>query len=161
MTLWLLTSRQKDAIAEARALVGSTLCDEPAQDHIERPQPPSGATLIGGMTIPDAVTLLPPVNKLLKMNRHKQTELKRRIKAIGFPQLLDLPRVERPYIRALRLSTVEPDWDSAWPKWGVDLFTKRGIIADDKPKVLKLDHWWEPGPRGKSVGYFEIWEREK
>jgi hypothetical protein len=92
------------------------------------------------------------------------------------------PLSGRPMARALRLSSVEPDRDSGWPKVPVDRLCvgKRqkpkhlrpevwralasrmppvglGWLRDDRPSALDLRAWWEPAPPGQGLVYLELW----
>jgi hypothetical protein len=92
------------------------------------------------------------------------------------------PLPGRPTVRALRLSSVEPDRDSGWPKVPVDRLCigkrKRprnvrpdvwralvaqmppvglGWLRDDRPSALDLRAWWEPAPPGEGLVYLELW----
>jgi hypothetical protein len=88
-------------------------------------------------------------------------------------------------VRALRLSSTEPDRDSGWPKVPVDrlcigkrMRPKRvrlevwralaarmppvglGWLRDDRPSALDLRAWWEPAAPGEGLVYLELWTGE-
>jgi hypothetical protein len=88
-------------------------------------------------------------------------------------------------VRALRLSSVEPDRESGWSKVPVDRLCigKRqrprnlrpdvwralaarmppvglGWLKDDRPSMLDLRAWWEPAPPRRGLVYLELWTGE-
>jgi hypothetical protein len=71
----------------------------------------------------------------------------------------------RPYVRCVRLSSVEPDKYSDWAKVAVDCLcrdTKRatgrlGLIHDDAPKFAEIDQQWREAKPGKGYCVIEVW----
>jgi hypothetical protein len=66
----------------------------------------------------------------------------------------------RPWARAIRFSSREPDRDNSWSKIPIDRLTPKhgglGLIADDRPKVFSLHTWWEPAPPGSGFCLLDL-----
>jgi hypothetical protein len=173
-------SRFDPAVAHQRAL--ATLAAPPAQPHIVRPEP--AGELVGTWALP--LELCPTLNALAEMPSWARQQVKKNALAIMLAEsqgrLAPTPLPGRPLVRALRLSSVEPDRDSGWPKVPVDRLCigKRqrpknlradvwlalaarmppvglGWLRDDRPSALDLRAWWEPAPSGHGLVYLELW----
>lgn len=82
------------------------------------------------------------------------------------------PLPGRPMARAIRFSSVEPDFAAAPHKTVLDVMLPArvrrgrmvpgiGLLRDDKPACLHVVAWWERVPRGSGFQLVEIWSGEK
>jgi hypothetical protein len=169
--------------AVRRAL--ATLAAPPAKPHIIRPEP--AGTVVGTWALP--LDLCPNLNALAEMPSWARQRLKKNALAVMLAEsdgrLAPAPLPGRPMVRALRLSSVEPDRDASWTKIPVDRLCvgrrvrpKRvradvwnalvrrmppvglGWLRDDRPSALDLRAWWEPAPPGEGLVYLELWTGE-
>lgn len=168
------------AVAIRRAL--AVLAAPPAQPHVVRPEP--AGELVATWALP--LELCPTLNALAEMPSWARQRLKKDALALMLAEsrgrLAPAPLAGRPLVRALRLSSVEPDRDSGWPKVPVDRLCvgKRvrpkdlrpdvwhalagrmppvglGWLRDDRPSALDLRAWWEPAAPGEGLVYLELW----
>jgi hypothetical protein len=171
--------------AEARLLARQVLAEPPARSHILRPDPIG--QFVGAWVLP--LELCPAFNALAEMPSWARQQVKKNALAVMLAQsggrCAPAPLPGRPMARALRLSSVEPDRDSGWPKVPVDRLCigKRqkpkqlradvwralvsrmppvglGWLRDDRPSALDLRAWWEPAPPGHGLVYLELWTGE-
>jgi hypothetical protein len=166
----------------ARRQALQVLAEPPAQPHIVRPEP--AGLLVASWVLP--LELCPALNALAEMQSWARQRVKKNALAVMLAQsdgrCAPAPLEGRPIVRALRLSSVEPDRDSGWPKVPVDrlcLGKRRrppnlrsdvwralaprmapvglGWLRDDRPSALDLRAWWEPAPPGHELVYLELW----
>jgi hypothetical protein len=166
---------------DARARARDVLSAPPARPHILRPEPTG--ELVGTWVLP--LELCPGLNALAEMPSWARAQVKRNALAVMLAQsggqCAPAPLAGRPMVRALRLSSVEPDRDAGWPKVPVDrlcvgkrkrpknlrpevwraLVTRMppvglGWLRDDRPSALDLRFWWEPAPPGRGLVYVEL-----
>src|ERR1700678_4024779 len=171
--------------AAAAQRARATLTAPPTQTHILRPEP--AGELVGTWALP--LELCPTLNALAEMPSWARQQVKKNALALMLAQsggrCAPGPLPGRPMVRALRLSSVEPDRDSGWPKVPVDRLCigKRkkpthlrpevwralasrvppvglGWLRDDRPSALDLRAWWEPAPPGQGLVYLELWTGE-
>jgi hypothetical protein len=169
--------------AVQRAL--ATLAAPPARPHIVRPAPTG--ELVGTWALP--LDLCPALNALAEMPSWARQRVKKNALALMLGEsegrVAPAPLPGRPVVRALRLSSVEPDRDSSWTKVPVDrlcvgkrarpkrvrLDVWRALVAqmppvglgwlrDDRPSALDLRAWWEPARPGEGLVYLELWTGE-
>jgi hypothetical protein len=170
--------------ATRRAL--AVLATPPARPHIVRPE--AVGELVGAWALP--LEFCPTLNALAEMPSWARQRIKANALALMLAQsegrLAPAPLSGRPRVRALRLSSVEPDRDSGWPKVPVDrlcvgrrLRPKHvrvdvwralamrmrpvglGWLRDDRPSALDLRAWWEPAAPGEGLVYVELWTGEE
>jgi hypothetical protein len=168
--------------AAARRLAGAVLAAPPQCPHIVRPDPVGD--IVRTWVLP--LELCPTLNALAEMESWARRRVKEDALAVMLRQsamrCAPAPLPGRPVVRALRLSSVEPDRDSGWPKVPVDrlcigkrkrpprvsvevwraLVAKMppvglGWLRDDRPRALDLRAWWEPAPPGEGCVYVELW----
>lgn len=139
----------------------ATLRAPPVHAHIER------SLAVGA---PVALFVL-PLELCLPLNRFAELAgyARKRIKDAALLLMLAQRRFERaraplpgrPFLRAVRFSSVEVDRDSGWCKVPVDRLTAAngglGLIRDDKPSALRLEAWWEPAPRGQGFVLLDLY----
>jgi hypothetical protein len=164
----------------------AVLAAPPARPHIVRPE--ALGELAGVWALP--LELCPTLNALAEMPSWARQRIKANALALMLAQtegrLAPAPLPGRPLVRALRLSSVEPDRDSGWPKVPVDrlcvgrrlrpkhlradvwraLATRMrpvglGWLRDDRPSTLDLRAWWEPAAPGEGFVYVELWTGEE
>jgi hypothetical protein len=151
--------------AEALELADDVLSRPPAKPHIVRP------VLRGERVFRFAL----PLELCKTTNLTRQThiwEAARRKRAAweriqvqwfqaGCPKG---PLPGRPQVICLRLSTREPDTYSDWAKVAVDMLcpprgTARhglGLLEDDRPSLVEVVQYWEPGPRSGGACIVEV-----
>jgi hypothetical protein len=144
--------------AEAKNRAEQTLSLPPAKSHIVRSEP--RGMLAARFALP--LSVCPTLNAFAEMESWRRGRLKEECLLLMRTQYRERARViARPYVRAVRFSSTEPDRDSGWPKVPVDRLTSKhaglGLIEDDKPSVLDLRYWHEPASPGKGFVYLELW----
>jgi hypothetical protein len=168
--------------AAALRLAREVLAAPPARAHIVRPD--GVGELVRTWVLP--LDLCPALNALAEMEGWARQRVKKNALALMLAQsggrCAPGPLPGRPTVRALRLSSVEPDRDSGWPKVPVDRLCigKRtrprnvlpevwralaprmppvglGWLRDDRPSALDLRAWWEPAPPGQGLVFVELW----
>lgn len=159
----LATQAQFDpAWASARLIQAeAALRAPPARAHIVRAQP---------VGTPVALFVL-PLELCLPLNRFAELAgyARKRLKTAALLLMLAQRRFERasaplpgrPFVRAVRFSSVEVDRDSGWCKVPIDRLTAAhgglGLIRDDKPSALDLHAHWEPAPPGKGFVLIDLY----
>lgn len=170
---------------DARRRVAEVLAASPACSHIVRPLPVG--ELVHAWVLP--LDLCPALNQLAEMPGWARQAVKKSALAMMLAQSAmrraPAPLSGRPVVRALRLSSVEPDRDSGWPKVPIDRLcigrranknrihpevwramvarmppVGLGWLRDDRPTALDLRAWWEPAPPGHGLVYVELWTGE-
>lgn len=151
--------------ANCRRYASLALEQPPAQDHIERAEPPPGAFRVARFVLP--LDICPGLNAFAEMVPWKRLKLKKQCLLFMRSQQPDrLPMLDgRPWARAVRFSSVEPDRDNGWTKLPVDRLTPKhgglGLIADDRPKAFELHSWWEPAPKGAGFALLDLYIRPR
>ena len=128
-------------------------------DYVQRVEPKG--ELVAAFAFP--LDLVPGLNRIAEMPGWKRQKIKKDLGTLMFWQNggngVLLPG--RPFVRAIRFTSVAPDRDSGWPKFAVDRLTGKagglGFIVDDRPRTLDLHYWHEPTKPGFGFGYLEIW----
>lgn len=132
--------------------------EHPPPEHVVRAEPQG--LLVARFVLP--LECCPTLNAFAEMPTWKRLKLKK--------QALLLMRVQhdhrlpmvpgRPWVRAIRFSSVEPDRDAAWTKIALDRCTGKhgglGLIQDDKPSRLDMHFWWERAPKGAGFCLFDV-----
>jgi hypothetical protein len=145
--------------AACRNRARATLESPPAKAHIVRVEPVG--TLVASFILP--LELCPPLNRFAELPSYARHKLKGQALLVMRSQLRDRvkdPLPGRPFVRAIRFSSVEVDRDSGWAKVAIDRLTGKhgglGLIEDDRPSKLNLQAHWEPAPRSHGFVFVEL-----
>lgn len=145
--------------ADCRNRARATLESPPARSHVVRVEPVG--VLVASFVLP--LDLCPTLNAYAQMKPWQRQKLKGPLLLVMHSQLRDRPRAPlsgRPFVRAIRFSSVEVDRDSGWGKLAIDRLTPKhaglGLIEDDRPSKLDLQAWWEPAPPSKGFCVVEV-----
>lgn len=137
----------------------------PAQEHIVRAEPPTGAFRVARFALP--LEVCPGTNALAEMPPWKRGKLKQQALLLMRSQQPDrLPMLAgRPWLRAIRFSSREPDRGADWSKIPIDRLTPKhgglGLIADDRNRDIELHTHWEPAPPAAGFVLIELYQRTK
>lgn len=136
----------------ALAYASEILSRPPARQHIVRPE--ARGELVARFVLP--LELCPTLNSFAEWPAWRRKKAKDSALAVMLGQSRKRwakPLPGRPQVLAVRLSSVEPDRDSGWCKVPVDRLTPKrgglGVISDDRPSAIDLQHWHEPAARGR------------
>lgn len=121
-----------------------------AKPHIVRVAP-VGA-LVARFVLP--LDFCPSLNRFAELPSFARKRVKDQVATLMLVQQRFMRRLEplpgRPFVRAIRFTSVEADRDASWCKVPVDRLTGKhgglGFIQDDRPSKLDLRTWWEPVP---------------
>lgn len=149
-------------IAEALNRADVVLAAPPARSHIVRVPPVGQGRLVARFVLP--LRLCPTLNAFAEMPFYARKQLKTEAAALMLAQTRFQrgPLLRgRPFVRAVRFSSVEADRDSGWCKVAVDRLTGKhgglGYLEDDKPSKLDLHAWWEPVAPKHGFVLVELW----
>ena len=149
-------------IAEALNRADVILAAPPAKAHIVRVRPVGQGRLVARFVLP--LTLAPTLNAFAELPHYARKKIKTAAAGLMLAQVRFQrgPLLSgRPFVRAVRFSSVEVDRDSGWCKVAIDRLTGKhgglGYLEDDKPSKLDLHAWWEPAPPKRGFVLVELW----
>lgn len=151
--------------ANCRRYASFALEHPPTQEHIARVEPPAGSFRVARFVLP--LDVCPGLNAFAEMPPFKRAKLKQQCLLYMRSQQPDrMPMLDgRPWARAIRFSSREPDADNGWTKLPIDRLTPKhgglGLIADDRRKLFELVSWWEPAPQGAGFCLIDLFLRVK
>lgn len=143
----------------------------PCAGHL--PRVPGRGELVARFALP--LELLPPTNARFHQKAWALGALKEKVFRIMWIQHSSIrkePLPGRPFVRAVRFSTVEPDALADWAKMAIDCLcmprppklpggrSKKGLglLRDDAPKFVNIAQpWWERARQREGFCLLEVW----
>jgi hypothetical protein len=169
-------------IVLAWAMARATLSAPPAHERVQRREPEG--RFVAGWVLP--LDMVPGVNSLngrtgWQKGAARTRCIKEMLRQVGGVRPT-APLSERPFVRVIRFSSVEPDGDNAFSKLPLDALLvdkpkrpkgmdekvwallkpklkpkKLCYLVDDSPKHIDLFVGWEPAPPGRGCVLVEVW----